>query len=126
MIKKILLDTNFIMIPAQFKVDIYSEIERICDFKYELYVLDKTLSELENIIKTQKGRQKAAARLAKAILEAKKPKTLKTTSKDYVDNIILGLKGFIVATLDRELRSRLKKNGVATIVLRQKKYLMLD
>ena len=124
--KKILLDTNFVMIPAQFKVDIYSEIERICDFPYELYILDKTLNELDNILKTQKGKEKAAARLAKAILEAKKPKVLKTTSKDYVDSIILGLEGFIVATQDKELRLNLKKKGVQTIVLRQKKHLIFD
>ena len=124
--KKIILDTNFIMIPAQFKVDIYSEIDRICNFSYELYVIDKSLIELDTIIEHAKGREKAAARLAKAILEAKKPKTLKTTSKDYVDNIILDLKGYIIATQDSELRSKLRKNGVQTIVLRQKRYLMLD
>lgn len=123
---KVLLDTNFLLIPAKFRVDIYSEIERIMPVPFELYVLDKTLDELDTIIATQRGKEKASARLAKAILEAKKPKTLKTTSKDYVDSIILGLKGFIIATQDSELRSMLKKRGVQTIVLRQKKYLMLD
>ena len=126
MVEKILLDTNFILIPAQFKVDIYAEIDRICPFKYQLYVLDKSLEELESIIITRKGKDKAAAKLAKAILEAKKPKTLKTTSKDYLDNIILDLDGYIVATSDKELRSRLKKKGIKTIVLRQKKYLVLE
>ncbi|HME87194.1 MAG TPA: nucleotide-binding protein [Candidatus Nanoarchaeia archaeon] len=126
MVQKILLDTNFIMIPAQFKVDIYSEIKRICPFKHELYVLDKSLMELDTIIEEQRGKNKAAARLAKAILEAQKPKTLKTTSKDYVDSIILDLEGFIVATQDRVLRADLKKKGVKTIVLRQKKYLILE
>ncbi len=123
---KVLLDTNFILIPAKFKVDIYEEIKRIMDVPYELYVLDKSLSELENIIRTQKGREKAFARLGKAILKAKKPKTLKTTSMDYVDSIILGLEGFIVATNDKELRAKLKKKGVRTITLRQKKYLVME
>ena len=44
--KKIILDTNFLLIPAQFNVDIFSEIERICDFQYQLCIVDKTLSEL--------------------------------------------------------------------------------
>ena len=123
---KILLDTNFILVPAQFKVDIYAEINRVCPSTCELYVLDKSLQELDNIIKTSKGRQKAAARLAKAIFEAKKPKTLKTTSKDYVDDIILGLDGYIVATNDKVLRSQLKKKGVTTITLRQKNHLVLE
>ena len=123
---KILLDTNFILIPAQFKVDIYTEIKRIMTVPYELYVLDKTLTELDVIIETSRGRNKASAKLAKAILEARKPKTLKTTSKDYVDKLILGLTGYIVATQDRELRAELKRKGIKTIVLRQKKYLILD
>lgn len=124
--EKILLDTNFLLIPAYFKVDIYAEINRICNFPYQLYVMDKSFKELDGIIENQRGKEKAAAKLAKAILLVKKPKTLKTTSKDYVDKVILDLKGFIVATQDKELRSRLKKQGVKTIVLRQKKYLVLE
>ncbi len=124
--KKVLLDTNFILIPAQFKVDIYAEIDRIITEPYALYVLDKSLIELDNLITHGKGRNKASARLAKAILDHKKPKTLKTTSKAYVDRVILGLSGYIVATQDKILRSKLRKKGVKTIVLRQKKYLVLD
>jgi len=123
---KVLLDTNIIMVPGKFKVDIYEEIKRLMDVPYDLYVLDKSLDELDDIIERQRGKEKAAARLAKAILEAKKPKTLKTTSKDYVDNVILGLKGFIVATNDKELRLKLKKEGVRTILLRQKTHLIMD
>lgn len=114
------------MIPAKFKVDIYEEINRLCEFPVELYVLDKSLQELDNIIEHQRGKEKAAARLAKAILTHKKPKTLKTTSKDYVDKVILGLRGYIVATNDKELRLKLKKKGVRTILLRQKNHLIMD
>ncbi len=124
--KKILLDTNFLLIPAQFKVDIYSELERICPFKYELCVLDKSLDELNNIIKTQKGASREAGKLALAILRLKKPKVLKTTSKQYVDSIILGLKGYIVATQDQALRRALRAKGTQLITLRQKKYLVLE
>lgn len=124
--QKILLDTNFIMIPAKFKVDIYSEIQRIMAEPYELYILDKSIEELDSIIKTQKGREKASARLAKAILDNIKPKVLKTTSKAYVDKVILGLKGFIIATQDKDLRLKLKRKGIKTIILRKKQHLVLD
>ena len=53
MIQKVLLDTNFILIPAYFKVDIYAEINRLMLGKYEVYVLDKTMDELNKIIETQ-------------------------------------------------------------------------
>ena len=46
---KIYLDTNFLLIPAQFKVDIFEEIERLMDKPYDLYVFDKSLKELEDL-----------------------------------------------------------------------------
>ena len=125
----ILLDTNFLLIPAQFKVDIFSEIDRIADFRYKVIVLDKTIDELKKIIKEQKGKNKRAASLALQLLKTKHIKTL-NTQKLYkpVDEIILNLakKSFsIVATQDKALKTRLKAKGVKLIVLRQKKYLKI-
>lgn len=122
--KKIILDTNFLLIPAQFKVDIFSEIQRIADFKYQLFVLDKTLDELNKIIKQQKGRHKAAAKLALALIKNKKVKTIKTSSEKYVDDLLVeySKKGAIIATQDLGLKNRLKK---PYIILKQKKYLAL-
>ena len=70
--KKILLDTNFLLIPSQFKVDIFSELERICIFNYKLYVLDKTVDELKYIIEKQKGKHKEAAKIGLQLLKLKK------------------------------------------------------
>ena len=44
--KKIIFDTNFALVPAQLKVDIFSEIVRIMDEKYEICVLKETISEM--------------------------------------------------------------------------------
>ena len=48
--KKILLDTNFLMAWGQFKVDIFTQIDKISTFRYELFTLDKNLDELNKII----------------------------------------------------------------------------
>ncbi len=56
MTKIIILDTNFLLIPAQFKVDIFSEVERICNFRYQLVIIDKTLEELEDIVSETQGK----------------------------------------------------------------------
>ena len=79
--KRIILDTNFLLIPAQFKVDIFSEIQRIADFKYQLYILDKTITELKKIQKEQRGKHKRAAKLGLDLIKKKKVKIIKTTSK---------------------------------------------
>ena len=122
-IKKIILDTNFIMAVPQFKIDIFSEIERIADFPYQLCILDKTTEELENIIKKQKGRQKKAAKLCMALLNHKKLKAIKTEKN--ADEALLELsKDSIIATQDQLLARRIKESSGKTIALRQKKYLV--
>jgi rRNA-processing protein FCF1 len=127
--KKIILDTNFLLIPYQFKVDIFSEIERIADFKYELCIIDRTVDELKKIIEKQKGKDKRAGILALVMLEQKKPKLIKTKEKKAVDDLIVAEakkdKGIIVATQDAELKRKLKKAGISHIVLKGKSHLAL-
>ena len=133
--KKIVLDTNFLLIPFQFNVDIFAELDRICDFNYKIYVLDKTIDELKNIEKEQKGLSKKAAAMALQLLAKNRGKvSILNIGKDYakkqedmyVDEIILGLEGFIVASTDKALRQRLRLKGRQTISLRAKKTLILS
>lgn len=125
--KKIILDTNFLLIPYQFKVDIFSEIRRIADFNYKLYIVDETLDELIKLTKTQKGKDKLAAVLALAMLEQKKVIQIKTKKDKDVDNLILDEadKNTLVATQDRILKAKLKKKGAGLIVLKNKSHLVL-
>ncbi|MFH1642579.1 MAG: PIN domain-containing protein [Nanoarchaeota archaeon] len=122
--KKIILDTNFLLIPFQFKIDIFSEIERICDFQYSIFILDKTINELVKIINEQKGKNRLAAKFALDLINTKKIKILKT-SDGNVDDILVTLDA-IVATQDKILIKRLKNSFRQVIRLRQKKYLMIS
>jgi len=125
--KQIILDTNFLMIPANFKVDIFEEIRRICDFGYKLFILDKTLDELNNIIEKQSTKHKAAAQLALEMIKINAIDIIKT-EQGHTDNIILNIaeKGnTIVATQDSELKKSLEQKNIPLIVLRQKSHLML-
>ena len=124
--KKIILDTNFLLIPLQFKVDIFSEIDRICHFKYKLCIVDKTIDELNKIIETQKSKDKFAAKIALEIIRRKRIVKIKT--KDgVVDDLILEVldKDHILATQDALLRKRALEKGTEVIFLRSKKYLVI-
>ena len=123
--KKVILDTNFLLIPGQFGVDIFSELDRICRFAYRLYIIDRTSQELENILEKQRGRQKEAAKLALAILKAKNINTLPSAGMDVDDAIVASADmETLVATQDAGLKRRLKgKCGIIT--LRQKRYLII-
>ncbi len=125
--KRIILDTNFLMLPGTVKLDIFSEIERILPEKHEICIMDKTLAELENIKKTQSGADKRAAQLAFGLIKAKGLKILASPQDRNVDQLILDTAGRedLVATNDAALKQKLKEKGVPLIILRQKKYLEL-
>ena len=124
--KKIILDTNFLLIPIQFRVDIFSEIDRICNFNYKLLIFGKSIDELKNIIKKQSQRHKKAAEFALKLIRLKNIEIIESDEKD-VDSLIQENldKDTIVATQDIELKKELLKKGASVIILRQKKYLQL-
>ncbi len=130
--KKVLLDTNFLLIPAQFGVDIFSEIDRVMDDAYELVTIDAVVDELDKLA-TQgtaggKGADKKAAKVGRALLEVKKVRVLKTEKHLNADKLIVQQSkspDFIVATQDQELKRLLKENNTKLIVLRGKNHLEL-
>ena len=124
--RNIILDTNFLMIPLQFKVDIFSEIERICNFNYSLLVLEASVRELENIADTGKSKDKKIAVAALKLLKSKGIGIIKSEEK-YADDVILRSadKDTIVATQDMALKRKLAQKRASIIILRQKKYLQL-
>ena len=126
--KIILLDTNFLLIPFQFKVDIFSEIARVCDFSYSLAIIDRSLDELESIRKNQKGRHKLAADFALKLLKKKDLKIIRTNSNKPVDDLIAEYagKGFIVATQDSALKKKIKSMKCRLIFLRNKRFLKME
>ena len=130
MVKKILLDTNFMMIVGQFKVDIFSEINRICLFNYEIFILDRTIDELNKIRERKGQKNKVNANIALNLIELKKVKEIDTkdNKKDYADDVIMDVvdSDFVVGTVDKELKDRLKKRKVPIITLRKKQYLVFE
>ena len=127
--KKILLDTNFLMIPLQFRVDIFSELDRICNFNYKLYIFEESINELRNIIgnSNSSGKDKKAAQITLKLIKFKNVNLIRSKKKD-VDSLILenSEKYDIIATQDKNLKRKLVEKGVSLIVLRNKKYLMLN
>ena len=135
--QKILLDTNFLLIPAAFNVDIFSEFNRIFP-KNKLFILDKSIEELINIELKQKGKYKQEARLGLQMVKKYKISTIKTekhinaykstSTIPVVDDLIVDFAitgDYLVATQDKEIKVKLKKHNKKNITLRQKKYLII-
>ena len=118
--KTVILDTNFLLIPVQFKVDIFSEIPNILEDEVEFVVPDKVIEELKRL-RESKGKDSIAASVALTLLKKRKIRVVKISWP--VDRSLLEFDNVIVATNDKVLRRRLKAKGIRTIYLRSKKYL---
>ena len=62
-------DTNFLLVPGQFGVDIVGELQRILDVNFEIAIPNVVLNELDLIERKVKGRDLMAVRMAKKLAE---------------------------------------------------------
>ena len=125
--KKIILDTNFLMIPLQFRVDIFSELDRICHFNYRLCVYENSMDELRKIIENGSGKDKKAAQFALKLIKLKNIQIIRSEKNIDVDSLILENSGkdTIVATQDMELKRMLLEKPISVVILRKKQHLQL-
>lgn len=125
---RIILDSNFLFIPLQFRIDIFEELERVTNRKVEPILLVPVLEEVKML--SEKGGVKA--RQAAAVLkyvEKLKPLSCKVKPYETVDDLILRLAiewKCPVATNDRILRKRLRDINNTVIYLRQRSRLEID
>ncbi len=120
---RVILDTNALMIPAQFKVDIFANLESLG--YNEVMVPSSVIAELERIKKKGKGKAKIHASIA--IELAKKCKVIE--SKGEFDEEIACLAkqyGAAVFTNDALLRKNLRSINVKTLFLREKSKIESD
>ncbi len=110
---KIILDTNFLIDSAKYHIDYSEELK-----EHDLFILDKTIGELETLINQKKAKY---SKLALEILKQKKLEIIKTKEDKDVDTLLSETEGYAIATADSELKKRLK--GKKLFIIRQKKYI---
>ena len=125
---KVILDSNFLLVPFQFRIDIFEELNNLLG-KAEPIILSTTIEELKKMAEKSSTKKRmqfsAALKLAERceILEVEKE-----ASESY-DDVILRVARELkipVGTNDMELRKRLRRAGIATIYLRQKSRLVIE
>jgi rRNA-processing protein FCF1 len=121
---EVVLDTNMLLVPYQFGVDIIEEIHRILP-EAEVYTIPQVVEELEKLLSSKKQEERLGARIAQQVLE--RVKVLEEVPELPTDTALVELskEGFIVATNDRELKKRIWKNGGRVIYLRERNHLEL-
>ena len=121
---KIIFDTNFCMVPFEFKVDVIDELNRIMPEGYEIIIPDLVKKELKEIANST-GKRSIAAKSALEMI--KEFKEVKIKKLDGVDRSIIEYakkNNCIIATQDKKMKSIARKLDIPIITMRQKKYLI--
>ncbi|WP_010478301.1 PIN domain-containing protein [Thermococcus zilligii] len=123
-------DTNFLLVPGQFEVDIVSELNRILDVRFRLLIPNVVLQELEVIERKSRGRDLLAVRMAKKLAERFEKVDIGEFGKGPIDDQIFEFavknERVIVCTNDKGLKKRLREKGIPVVYLRSKKILELE
>ncbi len=117
-----IIDTNGLMIPGQFGIDIFMELKRL---GFDSYIVPRaSVRELEKISTHGRGRDRTAAKIALSLMER-----CTLIEKDgFADDVIMDMAastGYAVLTNDIILKKRLCSKGVTIIQLREKTHLSL-
>ncbi|MDO8554752.1 MAG: hypothetical protein Q7S22_08135 [Candidatus Micrarchaeota archaeon] len=118
--RKVLIDTNFFLIPHQFGIDIFTELNNLLD-NYAVFVTSTlVINELKEIAKG-KGDDGIAARFAQKLIEKSKIEIVK--AEGYTDMWLLTYAkehNAIVCTNDVNLKRKLKDAKLKVILLKSK------
>lgn len=125
---KVILDSNFLMIPFQFNLDIFQEIEFLLQKRVDFIVPSAVKSELTGL-SARGGEGAPEASLALQIASRCRVVEVSLEASETVDDAIVKASqklGAVVATTDIELKNRLKTLKVPVIYLRDKSKLEVD
>ena len=141
-INLIVIDSNFILLPFQFKIDYLNEIRNNLEGNLKFVIFQQILYELEAKKKREPKSTKFIRLLNSGLLYLEKNKGKyeidlvddikqeNETTDDYLLRKATKLREefqtVFLATNDSELRRKARLSSINTIFLRQKKYLSIE
>ena len=123
---KVILDSNALLVPLQFKIDVFSDLERLLNRSFEVILLSSVKREL-----ARKGSPKMRKNASYALKLAKKCRYVEVDfpASELTDDVIVKIAEewkSPVFTNDRKLKQRLRDISVPVIYVRQKSRLEID
>jgi len=120
--REVIIDTNGLMIPGQFGIDIFMELKRL---GFDSYIVPRaSVRELEKISTQGHGKDRTAAKIALSLLK----RCSIVEKQGFADDVIMELAESTedpVLTNDIELKKRLCSKGVTIVQLRERTHLSL-
>ncbi|MEM2994977.1 MAG: DNA-binding protein [Candidatus Bathyarchaeia archaeon] len=126
---KIILDSNSLFVPFQFRIDIFEELKTLLKRRFEPILLLPVRRELERLAETGSPKMRKKALYALKLADKCKRVNVAGESGISPDDIIVKVAGewrCPVFTNDRRLRKRLRDINVPVIYVRQKSRLEID
>ncbi len=126
---RIIVDSNTLFIPLEFKIDIFTEIERLLNRRVELILISPVKRELEILVKQKSSKTRKDASFALTIAKRCTFVKVKETAGETTDEAILRVAQdwrVPVFTNDKLLKQKLKDISIPTIYLREKSRLEID
>ncbi|MFX0003717.1 MAG: PIN domain-containing protein [Candidatus Hodarchaeota archaeon] len=138
----VVIDSNFILLPFQFKIDYFDEIRFKLEGEIKFIIYHQILDELESKKKREPKTTNFTRFLESGLLYLEKNKQKynvdileefkkeNETTDEFLLRMLENLKrenqNIYLATNDSELRKKAKLNKINTIFLRQQKYLSIE
>jgi rRNA-processing protein FCF1 len=126
---RIILDSNALFVPLQFKIDIFEELKTLLKAHFETVLLSPVLQEVKGLAKDGTPKMRKNAAYALRLADKCKLVEVDEESMDSPDDVIVKVAkkwNCPVFTNDRQLRKRLRDINVPVIYVRQKSRLEID
>jgi rRNA-processing protein FCF1 len=126
---KIILDSNFLLVPAQLRIDIFEGLMSLLNQNYKSIVLSTTTDELESLMKKDSPKLRKQAEMALKLAEKCDLINVERKHGETNDDVIVRVAKqmkCLVATNDSDLRERLRNISIPVVYVRQKSRLELE
>ena len=126
---KVILDSNALFVPLEFKLDIFVEVERLLNRNVNFVLLSPVKRELELLTTKDSPKVRREAVYALKLAEKCRYVAVENKEKSSTDEVITEIAtswNCPVFTNDRQLRKRLRDIRVPVIYVRQKSRLDVD
>ncbi len=125
----VIMDSSFLFVPAQFNIDIFGELEKTLNRRFEPIILSLTYKELLKKAESKSTKQRKQATIALKFAQGCRRFNVEESPREPHDDALVRVAHqmkWAVATNDRILRRKLRNLNLPVIYLRQKTRLAVE
>ncbi len=126
---KVIVDSNALFVPFQFKIDIFTELEKLLKRRIDLLLLSAVKDELETLAKKSSPSMRKSATFALTLASKCTYVNVSHTRNEPTDDAIVRVAkawNVPVFTNDKQLKRKLRDISIPVIYVRAKSRLEID